>query len=320
MNEKNIFTFWNAGIANASLLCQLNIKNLRKILLKTPWSFYCFSLDRWDREYIENFLDLPSYFFELSQKISDIRGLGGNQSDIIRLRLLEKYGGIYFDASTFLLQPSIEKIFLYQEFLKNKSELAGYSNVTFTRKINNQNFFPLAQDGIELGAICGKRQSAFLRELNHEIDQYWLWKTKTRDYRDYPPFKRFKLQGVSFLNEYHVHYSLLHLVLTRTPALASKIQTQSIHAIGKENSLSHGPYALTDIFCRGKSRYEPANPKKMLEFFVKNDFEKKIELLKKMDLVIIPSYLRVELEKFFTSLDKVFGNPLLSYIYRSLEE
>ena len=38
--EKNIFMFWDTGISNASLLCQLNVLNFKTKLKKTDWNFY----------------------------------------------------------------------------------------------------------------------------------------------------------------------------------------------------------------------------------------------------------------------------------------
>jgi hypothetical protein len=77
--------------------------------------------------------------------------------------------------------------------------------------------------------------------------------------------------------------------------------------LGKENSLKDGPYVLTDRFCRGKSGYDKANPKKLLKVFTKNTLEMfngkitslddRIKLLSKMDLIVIPGYLRSKLEK-----------------------
>lgn len=326
--EKNIFMFWDTGISNASLLCQLNVLNFKTKLKKTDWNFYVLSLNKNDQNYIENFIKLPKYFFLLKDKITDIHGIKGNQSDIIRLRLLEKYGGGYFDASTFLLKDKIEQIFLYKLFNKKVCEIAGYSNFTFTRKLEDgRNYFPMAQDGIELGAIFAKKKSSVLQELNYEIDKYWEWKLKNKNYKSYAPFKQYNLQPVSFLNEYHIHYSLFHLILTRNKKLSKKIQTQSIHMIGKENSLKNGPYSLTDKFCRGKNGYGEADPKKMVEVFSSTQIESyykrysivdRVNFINSLDMIIIPNYLRVGLEKEFDTKEKIFNNALFKKIYRTI--
>lgn len=328
-NQNNIFMFWNSGINEASLLCQLNSLNFKNIAKENDWNFYLLSLNKQDKFYVENFIDLPKYFFEINKKINDQKGIGGNQSDIIRLRLLEKYGGVYFDASTFLLKNKIEEIFLYKLFLKNKTDLSGYCNYTFTRKLpSGDNYFKYAQDGIELGAIFAKRNSSLLCEFNYEIDQYWRWKTYAKKYLSYPPFVKYKLKPISFLNEYHIHYSILHLILTRNKKLAKKITTQSIHVAGKEKSTRNGPYSITDKFCRGKNMYGSANPDKMLSFFTDDcisdyckdfNFHDRENFINSMDLIIIPGYLRKKLKKKFDTKEKIFNNILFKKIYKKMQ-
>jgi hypothetical protein len=314
-NNKNLFLYWDKGEDRIPIIHKMNIDNIRKRLENTDWNIIVVSLDKTSESYVENLINLPNYFFNMKNKINDLSTLGGNQSDIIRLRLLEKYGGVYFDTSTILLKNNIEDIELYKKFIKlDNYKLAGYTNITFTRKNNNsKNYFKNAKDGIELGVLFAKKDSKIIKSLNQEIDKYWHWKTKDKIYIDYPLFKKYKLTKVSFLNEYHVHYTIFHMIITRDILLLQELLTQSIHMQGKENSIKDGAYAIIDRFCRGNSGYDKANPKYLLKAFIKGDLkmfngkitslEDRIKLISKMDLIVIPGYLRVELEKYFKSMD-----------------
>ncbi len=315
LHNKNIFLYWDKGEDKIPLIHKINIDNIRQRLQNTDWNIIVVSLDKTSKYYVENLIKLPSYFFDMKNKINDLSTIGGNQSDIIRLRLLEKYGGVYFDTSTILLKNNIEDIELYKKFIQsNNYKLAGYTNITFTRKNNaSTNYFKNAKDGIELGVLFAKKDSKIIKILNQEIDKYWYWKTKDKTYIDYPLFKKYKLTKVSFLNEYHVHYTIFHMIITRDKTLLDELLTQSIHMQGKENSIKDGAYAITDRFCRGNSGYEKANSKYLLKAFIKGNLkmfngkitslEDRIQLISKMDLIVIPGYLRVELEKYFKNIE-----------------
>jgi len=314
-NDKNVFLYWDKGEKNIPTILKINIDNIKERLKNTDWNVIIVSLDKSSKHYVKKLIDLPNYFFDMKNKINDLSTIGGNQSDIVRLRLLEKYGGVYFDTSTILLKNNIEDIELYNIFIQsNQYKLAGYTNVTFTRKKDDgTNYFENAKDGIELGVLFAKKDSKIVKALNYEIDKYWNWKTKTKTYTEYPLFKKYKLTKVSFLNEYHVHYTIFHMIITRDISLLNELLTQSIHMKGKENSLNDGAYAITDRFCRGNSGYDKANPKYLLKAFIKGNLkmydgritslEDRIKLISKMDLIVIPGYLRVELEKYFKSID-----------------
>jgi hypothetical protein len=329
ITEKNIFLYWDKGERNLPLIHKMNLENIQKRLKKTNWNVVLTSLDKQSKYYIENLIDLPKYFFTMKTKTNDLSMLGGNQSDIVRLRLLEKYGGVYFDISTILLKNNIEDIYLYSQLIGSKNyQLAGYTNVTFTRKKSDGTYyFKDAKDGIELGVLFAKKNSNIIKILNNEIDKYWQWKTKDKIYIDYPLFKKYNLQKISFLNEYHIHYSIFHMIITREPSLVNGLITQSIHMKGKENAKTDGAYALTDRFCRGASGYEKANPNLLLKTFIDGNLKMfnskitslkdRIEIISKMELIVIPAYLRIELEKYF-GYEQDYKNlkSLYQYVYK----
>jgi len=328
-SSKNIFFYWDKGESSMPVIHKVNIENIRNRLKNSEWNIVVTSLDKTSKYYIGNLIDLPSYFFDIQNKITNLHSMGGNLSDIIRLRLLGKYGGIYFDTSTIFLKNKIEDIKLYNKLINSSVfKLAGYTNFTFTRKsLNGNNYFENAKDGIELGVLFAKKHSKIIKIFNQEIDKFWEWKTTDKSYLEYPLFKKYKLKKVSFLNEYHIHYTIFHMIITRDTSLLKELITQSIHMKNKENSLNHGAYTLTDMFCRGKTNYDKADPKILLEVFLDKDLEFKdkfitlkdrIKLIDKMELIVIPGYLRVELERYFRKKED-FQNltSLYQYILKS---
>jgi hypothetical protein len=311
-NEKNIFFYWDEGYDKLPSIHKMNVDHVKRMMAPRGWKVLVTSLLKGSTCHVENYISLPDYFYNIKDMVSDLSAIPGNHSDIIRLRLLEKYGGVYFDVSTILLKH-IEDIALYQKLVKsNLATLSGYTNFTFTRKTsNNENYFEEAKDGMELNILYAKKGSHFLYIFNQEIDNYWAWKNINinKNYKDYPPFVKHKLTDVSFLNEYHIHYSIYHLLITRDPDLLTQLRTQSMHMSGKENAVTDGPYSPIDRFCRGESGYEKADPKKLLAAFVSGNIrmfnkegtnlEDRIKFFTKADLLVIPGYLRVDLAKKF---------------------
>ncbi|MCA2018629.1 hypothetical protein LDJ79_21115 [Vibrio tritonius] len=314
-NKKVVFLYWHSSKEDMPIAHALNILNLESRLRDSDWIVIVTTLDKCSADYIENYILLPPYFHKLIEKASDPNVQHGNHSDIIRLRLLERYGGVYLDTSTIFLKHDFEEVSLYKNFADlEEATLAGYTNVTFTRKDKKRyNYYKEAKDGLELSILYAKKKSNILQVFNREIDEYWKWKMPDKDYRDYPPFKEYGLGQISFLNEYHIHYSIFHLIITRQPELLSEILVQSMHMKGKETALTHGPYAITDLFCRGNTSYEPASSKRMLQCFIDweldswdgrlTTLEDRIDICKEIELLKIPAYLRCDLEQYFTCLD-----------------
>lgn len=329
VSKKVVFMYWHSPKEDMPIGHALNIRNLESRLSGSDWVVIVTTLDKRSPDYIENYISLPPYFHQLIEKTGDPSVQHGNHSDIIRLRLLERYGGVYLDTSTIFLKHDFDEVSLYKRFKESPcASLAGYTNVTFTRKDERGiNYFDDAKDGIELGVLYAKKNSSILREFTREIDKYWLWKTCEKEYRDYPPFRKFGLGEVSFLNEYHVHYSIYHLILTRQPELQSEIVVQSMHRKDKETADSHGPYAISDLFCRGISSYEPASPERMLRCFlegsmdtcdgISTSLDERIGICQEMEFLVIPGYLRKGLEKEFTCLEDYLNKKSLYHEFYS---
>ena len=308
------------------LFHRMNVDNFRRRLEGSRWDIVLTNLDKTSDSYVGHFIDLPEYFNDIGNRMSDIRGLHGNQSDIVRLRLLEKYGGCYFDTSTIFLRHSIDDLLLYERLVNSEATLAGYSNVTFTRKNEEgKNYFSNAIDGIELGALFAKPDSSFLHQFNMEVDNYWKWKTKDKIYTEYPLFLSNRLTKVSFLNEYHIHYSIYQMLITRDYSYHSNIVTQSIHMKNKEGAIFDGPYSVQDRFCRGATGYGAATPGALLKVFKEKnissnegryfDLYSRVQLFLDTEFLIFPGYLRTELERSYITEEDYRKCPIFNHFY-----
>lgn len=310
--NKYVFLYWHSGEKSLPILLKANLKNIRRRLNGSGWKVILLSQNSSEENFIGNWIDLHQCIDSIPKKRIGDSGNEALIGDVIRLSVLLKYGGAYFDMSTILLRNSIDEVSLYKRFIENKNAtLAGYSNVTFINKINGAPAFRNAIDGIELGALFAKKGSSFLEVYLKEIYRYWEWKKVRYDYRDYPEFRKYHLNSKSFLNEYHVHYSIYHLMIYKYPKLHAQIESQSIHMIGKENSILHGPYAFTDLFAR-EGGYSSASTEKLLRAFTDEvvcDYKgneltlnHRKSILEKMDLIIIPRYLRRGIEQKLVGL------------------
>ena len=92
-NEK-MFTLWFQGIENAPHVVKQCVDSVKK--------FYGSRLVILDDNSIPEYITLPEYVID--KKNQKIMG-PANFSDIVRLELLYKYGGYWFDATDFMMRP-----------------------------------------------------------------------------------------------------------------------------------------------------------------------------------------------------------------------
>jgi hypothetical protein len=93
---------------------------------------------------------------------------------------------------------------------------------------------------------------------------------------------------------------------------------------GKENSKIDGAYSVSDRFCRGSTGYESANPQTLLKAFLEGDLKtfdgkitnlsNRVKLFSEADLLVIPGYMRVEIEKYFQK-EEDYNNIESAYKY-----
>ena len=86
---------------------------------------------------------------------------------------------------------------------------------------------------------------------------------------------------------------------------------------GKEDSQEDGPYSVSDRFCREKDGYGGAKPIKILNAFLEGNVQSnkevittlkdRVDMFLKMDLIVIPGYMTIEIEKKFQSFEDFYN-------------
>ena len=96
---EKIFTLWFQGLENAPKVVKACIKSIREM--------YGDRLVILDEKSMPDYISLPSYIMD---KWHNKKIIPANFSDIVRIELLYKYGGFWFDATDFLLSPIPEVV------------------------------------------------------------------------------------------------------------------------------------------------------------------------------------------------------------------
>lgn len=130
---KIIWWCWLQGEENAPDMTKKCLASLRKNLPD-----YEIKIITWDN--LNKYVELPKIIF---QKFKSGWILGAHFSDILRLALLAKYGGIWIDSTVFCtddrLIRAIEKknMFMYQNIMTSNSNVIKMSNWLIASKKNN---------------------------------------------------------------------------------------------------------------------------------------------------------------------------------------
>lgn len=142
-SNKKIWLFWQQGYEKAPLLVQkckesvlLNKANCEVVVL--------------DNSNIRNYIEIPSFIEEKHN-----RGIIPNAhfADYIRIALLEKYGGIWIDATTFL-SDALPDFIVNADLFCFKDEIIG--------KTCASNWF-----------IAGSPKHPFFIQMKHLLESYW---------------------------------------------------------------------------------------------------------------------------------------------------
>ena len=104
--ELPIWVCWLDGIENAPPLVRQCIKSIYKHANNHPINFITW-------ENISDYVDMPAF---LKEKVLKKQMGFAHYSDILRIFLLEKYGGIWLDATIFCSQDLPEEYFSYDLF------------------------------------------------------------------------------------------------------------------------------------------------------------------------------------------------------------
>lgn len=179
--------------------------------LNTTWKYY-FLTDKNISDYL-NISGFPSYFPLL---------LPQHQSDIIRLYLLEKYGGWWMDTALLVSDnKEIERI--YNKIVENKAEF--YATCVYECPIKD----------VENGFMYAKTGSMIIKKWREEVDNVYLVGQENyiyNVYREGVNFPRMTFGVYPYINPYMVTFAAFEKVVFRlVPRNASKLIEESYDVI-----------------------------------------------------------------------------------------
>ncbi|MFW0899379.1 capsular polysaccharide synthesis protein [Clostridium perfringens] len=152
-----IWSFWWQGEENAPAINQICFKSIKKFSNGHPVIII-------SKDNIKDYIDIPDFVINKFQKgIISITHF----SDIVRFKLLNRYGGIWVDASIYLSNNIEEDIFNY-EF--------------FTAKVNGFNTSCISKGRWVIGLIGGKSNNILLDFLDKFHYEYWKNENELIDY------------------------------------------------------------------------------------------------------------------------------------------
>ncbi|MCH5233970.1 MAG: hypothetical protein J1E16_01640 [Muribaculaceae bacterium] len=188
LDEEKMFTLWFQGIETAPHVVKQCVESIKE--------FYGERLVILDDSSVWDYISLPEYVIEKRNK--KIMG-PANFSDIVRLELLYKYGGYWFDATDFMMRP-------VPDIIKDSDFFMYVSSETLNPHMFVANCF-----------IRAKKGDPLLKMWRDLVLEYWKNEHKNVDY---------------FL----VHY-LLRLLVTYNPEAKAlfekmpKIQQDALHLL-----------------------------------------------------------------------------------------
>lgn len=188
--DSNIFFCWLQGLENAPILVKNNYKTW---VIKNPnWNVQLI-----DNNNINEFLDFDSLLGENKQYITY-----ASLSDVIRVNLLNSYGGVWVDATTFCMQPL--EYWLPQAMpggffcLGNKSPdrvIASYFIASEKNNLLINNWAKVTNNYWEAHIFSNQSRykniiNLLSQELsnNHELTQEWFSYVVTKVLKIYPYF------------------------------------------------------------------------------------------------------------------------------------
>ena len=150
MNEKKIWIYWHQGFENTSDL-------IKKCVFSWQTHNPDYEIHLLDQTNIQNFIDIDDVKECYRNKPLELAAL----ADVIRLRLLSNYGGIWVDATCFCLRPLNE--WLPAEMTKNSGFFCPSYRPGSSERIMD-NWFLASKKSAPLITLLEKTSSQYLLE------------------------------------------------------------------------------------------------------------------------------------------------------------
>jgi hypothetical protein len=200
--ERTVWTFWDRGAERMSPFYRLNVEGWQR-LLGPGWRVEVLNLVDGDSRNVRNFVDaadLPASFDRLSPVV---------QSDVVRLALLKKHGGVWMDASIVLLRTLDDICWRPLADPDQDVVLAGFCNTGWGSDHLER------KDCFESWFIAARRENAFVDEWRRIFVDYWSDRTVSSASWAHPLFQSMDLSNFNRYGRDFRNYLLPHVAFRR---------------------------------------------------------------------------------------------------------
>lgn len=252
--RKTVWGFWDSGEDNLPAFNKYAVDHWRTMLEPAGYEIRILNLKEGDKDNAITVLGgkglLPSNWNNLDNIVKPFTGPDGNQvkmvpsivkSDLIRLALLEKFGGIWMDTSNALLRP-LDTIVVDDLNASNKT-VAGYVMDRYA-SADSPRVDGIPVDGMENWLIVAKRGSPLIKAWRKAFVDYWETRKVGEWIQNHELYKKettFTFGGLgnvaaNYLNQ----HAALKYVLHVNPAIYSHIYPiKDLHPWWLHNRAEH---------------------------------------------------------------------------------
>lgn len=147
-DEKNIWVFWNTGEKNLPPIVRLCLESIRKHA--SGAKVHLLTMDT-----LSDYITIPDYIMDRYKKGQMTLAF---LTDYMRISLIEKYGGLWLDATIFVSQDIPSEIF-------DKPLYSLHTPYEKTIFVNDNK--------IHCYVLGGKKGYSFFSYVKHEVEKYW---------------------------------------------------------------------------------------------------------------------------------------------------
>lgn len=135
-SEKNVWSFWDAGLEAMPVWSQRNVVSWARRLPK-DWNIYVLNIVAGSALNVDNFLDKSNFYDSFNNRTIQGPNAGVWYSDITRLAALSVYGGVWVDTGIMLFRDFTADIWSELENPESRFEIAGFSSDLAPRPNND---------------------------------------------------------------------------------------------------------------------------------------------------------------------------------------
>lgn len=149
--KPNLFIYWEQGWDNAPFICKMCLKSWEKYN-QDDWNII-----KLDANNINNYIKMEN----IVNNFWNIKSIA-HRSDLLRLNLLNKYNGVWADATTFCTKPLNTWIHPYTDFF-------AFNKPSNTKQMAN--WF-----------LYSKRKNYIIEKMTDSLNSYWRNRNSNNNY------------------------------------------------------------------------------------------------------------------------------------------